>query len=81
MDDTIELVSVDDLGVDGDNRGLLAVKLVGLGKSLPGLGLSTSRGSHSEDTMSNFKKLTKLDNFQNELRIIIEFSIPDTLFN
>jgi hypothetical protein len=60
MDDTIELVGVDDLGVDGDNGGLLAVKLVGLGKSLPGLGLSTSGGSHGEDAMANSQELTEL---------------------
>jgi hypothetical protein len=57
---TVELVSVHDLGVDRYNRGLLAVELVGLGESLPGSRFTTSGRSHSEHTMANSQELTKL---------------------
>ena len=76
MDNSIELVGVDDLGVDWDNGGLLAVKLVGLGKGLPGLRFSTAGGSHGEDTMANSQELTKLHNLKDVsfIREHLEFS-------
>jgi hypothetical protein len=61
---TVELIGVDDLRVDGDNRGLFTIKLVGFSESLPGLGLSTARRSHGEHTMTNSQKLTKLNDLE-----------------